>query len=314
MTVVEAPVQIDRGVKPPTWIGAGGVVDMLAHPASEEELLRCLVWARERGLPVRVLGEGANLLVHDAGADGVAISLRRLRRVETVCEEGEVVTLAVQAGASLQQLLIQCARQGWAGLEGLAGVPASVGGACFMNAGGAFGEFGDVVRWIETADVERCELGRLEREATPFAYRHSGLEGRVVTRVGVTLRRDEPAAVRRRLKEVMARKKAAQPLGKKSAGCAFKNPEVDGRRVSAGRLIDEAGCKGLRVGGACVSEQHANFIVTDRFATAENVLALMERVKERVLARCGVTLEREIVVWERQGVRRRASDVAVADG
>ncbi|HBS28600.1 MAG TPA: UDP-N-acetylenolpyruvoylglucosamine reductase, partial [Phycisphaerales bacterium] len=254
------------------------------------------------GHPVRVLGDGANLLVADEGIDGLVVSLERLEPESAEVEHGDgSVTLVRGAGLSLPRLVTDTVREGLAGLEGLAGVPASLGGAVMMNAGGAFGQIGDAVAFVRAlrATGEPVSLARGEIE---FGYRRSGLAGLIVTSVGLRLRRvaeGERAALRERLKEVMASKKASQPMGADSAGCFFKNPTIDGSRVSAGMLIDRAGCKGMRVGGAEVSAVHANFIVTHADCTATDILMLAERVRERVRTAHGVSLENEVVVWRR---------------
>lgn len=274
-----------------TWIGVGGRADALVEPATEVDLLRAIDGA-EAG-PIRVLGDGANLLVDDDGVDGLVIDTRRLNSVEWL--EGGLVR--AQAGANLPRLITESVRRGLAGIEGLAGVPASLGGAIRMNAGGAFGEIAGAIESVRVRTPDG-DIRTLRRDDIPFAYRRSGIEG-VILSADLRLTPAEHAPLRSRLKEVMAKKKASQPLAADSAGCAFKNPTVDGARQPAGRLIDEAGCKGLRIGGAEVSDEHANFIFTHDGATARDVLALMDAVAERVRERFGVELEREVVVWRR---------------
>lgn len=279
----------------PTWFGVGGRADRLARPDSIDALRRAL--EVDHGAPVRILGDGANLLVADEGVDGLVISLENLKRVEQV----ERSLFRVGAGAKLPRLVLDAARRGLAGIEGLGGVPATLGGAVRMNAGGAFGQIADVVESVVALDREGRSLA-LRRNEIDFGYRRSGLEDLIIVEADLRLTPDDPTAVRARLKNVMASKKKSQPLGADSAGCVFKNPEIDGRRESAGRLIDQAGCKEMRVSGASVSTQHANFIVTDNGARAAHVLELIERVREAVHSHCGVTLETEIVIWKRGDV------------
>jgi len=284
---------VERDAPIPTWIGVGGRADALIAPATEDALRSAIdAWADG---PVRVLGDGANLLVDDDGVDGLVLSTERLGDVRWL-ENGLV---RAQAGANLPKLITESVRRELAGLEGLAGVPASLGGAIRMNAGGAFGEIGACVESVRVA-TPGDGVRMLTRDEIPFAYRRSGIEG-VILSADLRLTPAEHAPLRARLKEVMAKKKASQPLRADSAGCAFKNPTIDGARASAGRLIDEAGCKGLRIGGAEVSREHANFIFTHKGATARDVLALMDAVAERVRERVGVELEREVVVWRRGG-------------
>lgn len=297
-----APRLIERSAPIETWFGVGGGADLLARPADEAELGE-LLRNRDPGAPVRILGDGANLLIHDDGADGLTISFEQMDGVECPGEDDAPIVSA-RAGANLPKLILECVSRGLAGVEGLAGIPATVGGAVIMNAGGAFGQIGDVVRRVHalTPDGRRVALSRHEID---FGYRRSGLNGLIVTGVELLLDRVEPgerAGLRESLKRVMAYKKHSQPMGERSAGCVFKNPTVGAERISAGRLIDEAGCKGMSVGGASVSHVHANFVVTRPGATAGDVIELMARVRDSVRTHRGVELEPEVVIWARRGL------------
>ncbi len=309
-TVHSIPLQTDVPI--PTWFGIGGGADALASPRTSDELLACL----EMDPGCRVLGEGANLLVDDAGVGGVVVRLAQgeFRMVEQLPgREGEpdreTVVWRVGAGVDLRRLITDSVRAGLGGLEGLGGIPASIGGALVMNAGGAFGQIADVVRRVFVVS-RRGERLTLEREAIGFGYRKSGLGEYIVTGCEIGLQRGDPAKLRERLKEVMAYKKVTQPMAADSAGCCFKNPTLGrtiedigaaGDRVGAGLLIDRAGCKGLAVGGARVSAQHANFFPVAKGARAADVIGLMEEVERRVFEAFGVRLEREVVVWQREG-------------
>lgn len=291
---------IERNAVIPTWFGIGGRADALARPATTEQL-RALV--REfHGQPIRILGDGANLLVDDDGVDGLVLSLERMDRVDWPADgaPGDVL-VPMQAGASLFRIIPESVRRGLAGLETIAGIPATIGGAIAMNAGGAFGQIADVVSSVEALTLQG-EAVSLRRDQIDFDYRRSGLGELVITGATLRLRRtpdSERDALRARLKEVMEYKKASQPMAERSAGCFFKNPTVDGRRVSAGMLIDQCGCKGLAVGGASVSTRHANFIVTGADCRARDILSLTAEVARRVRQQAGVELEREVVVWRR---------------
>lgn len=292
----------------PTWFNLGGKAARLAKPRSVEELRAAL----EIDPHLRVLGDGANLLVADAGVRELVVSLG-----EGVFGEfslGPVdargyANVRAGAGVHLFKLINATVDAGLTGLENLAGIPASVGGAVVMNAGGKYGATGDHVWTVESLD-RRGTLHTHKRAQIEFTYRHSSLQrlGHIVTAVEFRLKRAEggPAAVKARLKDITEFKKTTQPLNANSAGCCFKNPTLadyvrdlgtPGTRVSAGLLIDRAGCKGLRVGGAVVSDQHANFIVAEKGCTAADVIGLMRQVRERVKAAFGVTLEPEVVVW-----------------
>lgn len=295
-------VVIERDAPLSTWFGIGGRADRLARPRSIEDLLRCV----RLDPALRVLGDGANLLVHDEGVSELVVCLSdpRWERTEIDQRTGRVVA---GAGVSLPRLIKATIEAGLSGLEGLGGIPATVGGAVIMNAGGRFGQIGDAVQSVHAVDRAGIEVVRDRREIR-FEYRRSGLHELILTSVEFMLSPSDPAALRQRHKEVMEYKTGSQPLSADSAGCVFKNPLLAsdlegigarGERVSAGRLIDLAGCKGLSVGGASVSERHGNFIVTSRGCLAADVLELMERVRARVADRFGVMIEPEIVVWRR---------------
>lgn len=295
LTIVEnAPI--------PTWFGIGGGAARLARPASPEDVRRCL----EIDPAARVLGEGANLLVDDEGVPELVIAMDSpgMDRYEIDPRTGRVAALA---GADLAKLATESVRLGLAGLEGLGGIPATLGGAVVMNAGGAFGQIADTVARVEAFDRAGRAVVR-ERASIPFGYRRSGLQGLVITRVELQLTPGDQPALRGRLKEVMAYKKRSQPMAERSAGCCYKNPVLGadlpgigaaGQRVSAGMLIDRAGLKGLAVRGASVSPLHGNFLVTAPGARARDVIDLMGEVERRVFDRFGVRLEREVVVWQR---------------
>lgn len=298
MSTLYEVVQFNRAVE--TWFGVGGSADRFAAPESEEQVRDCLL--AFAGHTVRVVGDGANLLVEDGGVDGLVLSLERLSGVEAV-EEGDeeegIVVLRVGGGKNLPRLVVETVRDGLGGLEHLGGIPASVGGAVVMNAGGAFGEIASCVRGVRALTTTGTRL-YVPREEIEFGYRSSGLEHLVVVSVDLELERApdgaSASAMRQRLKDVMAYKKETQPLADRSAGCCFKNP---GPTLSAGALIDAAGCKGLRVGGAEVSRKHANFVVVHEGCTARDVLDLMDEVEARVRKSHGVSLEREVRVWGR---------------
>ncbi len=299
-TVTQHDSQIELNAPIPTWFKIGGGADRLARPADAEAVARCL----ETDPDLRVLGDGANLLVHDDGIGELVVSLERLAGWEVREQTGRV---HVGAGTNLPKLIVETVRAGLAGLEGLGGIPATLGGALRMNAGGAYGEIATVVHSVHALDRTGA-AHTLTRDQIDFGYRRSGLQDLIILSAELDLAGAETTTLRERLKEVMAYKKASQPMAASSAGCAFKNPTLDrdvdgvgesGLRVSAGMLADRAGCKGLRINGAAVSERHANFIVTDPGARASDVIALMDAVRERVGETFGITIEREVVVWER---------------
>jgi UDP-N-acetylmuramate dehydrogenase len=305
-------IGLEHDAEIPTWFGVGGRADSLARPGTVEDLRDLLLM--HAGDPIRVLGDGANLLVDDDGVDGLVLCLDRLAHVDFESYDEieprtrtgrRPITVRAGGGAGLPRLVTESVRRGVSGLEGLGGIPASVGGAVFMNAGGSFGSIADAVGVVHAVSRLGQELS-IPHDQIAFGYRWSGLNWLVITEVELELEvvpERERASLRQRLKDVMAYKKDTQPLADDSAGCVFKNPVMGGERVSAGMLIDRAGCKGLSVGGARVSERHANFIVVSPGGRARDVIELMERVRERVRAAHGVTLENEVAVWGRSGPR-----------
>lgn len=286
----------------PTWFHIGGRADRLAKPMNTGELLACL--GLDDGL--RLLGEGANLLVDDDGVSDLVVSLQQGSFLDTLIDESTGLVHA-GAGVALPGLINRCVRSGLGGLEKLAGIPATLGGAIIMNAGGAFGEISQYIAQVHAIDRAGREHS-FDRGQIDFAYRQSHLNHLIITGAVLQLEigdREEIAESRARC---MRYKADSQPLGDKSAGCVFKNPTLteriedfgnEGDRVSAGMLIDRAGLKGLSVRGATVSQVHANFITTTPEARAHDVIELIELVRQRVLDRFGINLHNELVIWSR---------------
>ena len=250
--------------------------------------------AADENVGVKVLGRGANVLVSDDGFDGVVV---RLDSEEFGRVDRRGGRFEVGAGVDLMPLVRRCSREGLSGLQALAGIPATVGGAVRMNAGGPAGEMGDVVDEITVLTPERKVEVR-SREQVGFRYRHTGLEeGCVILSATLGLHEDDPKRVRSAFREHLERKQKTQPLAEHSAGCIFKNPTLK----PAGALIDQAGLKGTRYGAAEVSTMHANFIVARSGATASDVLHLIDFVRERVLRVFDTELETEIEIWRPSG-------------
>ncbi len=279
-----------------TSFAIGGPADLLVYPASRDDLVSLIREIKKQGLSYFILGSGTNLLVKDGGFRGVAICLRSMTatRIEREYRSigGAFAVVLAEAGSSLAKLLSFCAEAGLTGLEFAAGIPGTVGGAVCMNAGTAAGEIGDVVESVTLLSPDG-ELIARGREEMGFGYRTSLIpDGCMVLDVRLILRRDDKDKIRARVKELMDARKERQPGGLPNAGSIFKNPQEE----SAGRLIEGAGLKGKTVGGAQVSEKHANFIVNRGNATAADVLSLMEIIKQTVLDVHGVRLEPEIKI------------------
>lgn len=265
----------------------GGPADLVVVAEDAEDLKAALHFARGSGLPVHVLGGGSNTLVRDGGVRGMVILTEKLQELR---REGGEVTAG--GGVRISRLLAFCSRQGLAGLEFLSGVPGTVGGAVWGNAGAWGGEVADRLARVHLVTAEGEDL-LLARGAIPFAYRSSGLPaGAVIVRATFALAPGDPAAIRRRISRWLVQRNASQPVEFRSAGSIFKNPPGD----HAGRLVDQAGVKGTRIGGAVISAKHGNFFVNLGGARAADVLALVNLARERVRATAGVELELEIRV------------------
>jgi UDP-N-acetylenolpyruvoylglucosamine reductase len=292
VTAVPVGVQPDYPLARLTTIRTGGPADFFARPDSPDRLSELLAWAAADAIEVGVVGSGSNLLVADAGFPGLVVKLDgSLAAIE---QEGS--RLLCGGGARLPQASARAARAGLSGLEFGVNIPGTVGGAVKMNANAYGGDLARVLEWIEVTSPGGTE--RRRPAALDFRYRRSNLgPGEIVARASFALSPAEPASVKERLAEMRASRKAAQPSGIKTFGSTFKNPE-DPRAAgrTAGVLLDEAGCRGLTVGGARFSEKHANFVENLGDATTADVVALMAEGRRRVRERFGVELEAEVQV------------------
>jgi UDP-N-acetylenolpyruvoylglucosamine reductase len=273
-----------------TTVRTGGPADFFARPDSAERLADLLGWAEREGVEVGVVGSGSNLLVSDEGFRGLALKLDGA--LSATEREGD--RLVCGGGARLPQASARAAREGLTGLEFGVNIPGTVGGAVKMNANAYGGDLARVLEWVEVATPTGTDTRRPDELG--FAYRRSNLgPSEVVARASFALEPAEPEAVKATLAEMRAQRKAAQPSGIKTFGSTFKNPDdpaAQGR--SAGVLLDEAGCRGLTVGGARFSEKHANFVENMGEATTADVVALMAEGRRRVRERFGVELEPEV--------------------
>ncbi|MBV9211186.1 MAG: UDP-N-acetylmuramate dehydrogenase, partial [Acidobacteria bacterium] len=242
----------------------------------------------------RALGSGSNVLADDAEHHYVVVSTKELKGEARF--DGERVSIS--AGYSLPRLCIDCWRQGLSGIEGLGGIPGTVGGALWMNAGAYEHEIGTVTETVRVAREGR--VAEIPGSEVEWNYRHTSFrEGELLLGATLLLKTDEPAKIKSRMDEAKARRMATQPHGSRSAGCFFKNPP--GSAIGTGKMIDEMGMKGTRRGGAIVSPVHANFIVTEgENARAADALALAEEIRERVRRERGIELEYEVELWSAQ--------------
>ncbi len=282
-------VRFDEPMGRHTSLRVGGPADALARPRSRDELVALLELCRAHEEPVHALGGGFNTLVLDQGLRGVVVRLSELR---ALARDEESLTFA-EAGVTHATITRFCADQSLSGLEFAAGIPGTVGGWLVMNAGVPEREMKDVVTRVEYVDPGSWELR--ERGASELRWHYRRLElpdGAVVLSGRFATRPDEPEAIRERVRRHLDYRRETQPVNEPSCGSVFKNPEGD----RAGRLIEAAGLKGARAGGAEISRLHANFIVNRGDACASDVLALIERTRAEVEQRFGVRLETEVQV------------------
>ncbi|MFH0921151.1 MAG: UDP-N-acetylmuramate dehydrogenase [Fibrobacterota bacterium] len=271
-----------------TW-RVGGPARFFYEPRDAGELKKALVWAHAGGTPVFVLGRGSNLLISDKGYDGLVI--RTADQLTAIRFDGP--RAEAECGAYFGGFLEACADRGLSGLEDLYDIPGTVGGAVFMNAGAFETSVADRLVEVVSLDAKGVEHRRPVAELA-FAYRDSLFRhnNETIVRACFMLSAGEPAVLRARLAETLRKRNDKQPPDRnRSCGSVFKRPPGG----YAGTLIDKAGLKGLRIGGARVSEKHANFIINDNSATAADIAALIDKVRTRVHAFCGVRLETEVI-------------------
>ncbi len=265
----------------------GGNADLAVYPADAEAFAYALDAVVQAGVPYTVIGNGSNTLVRDGGFRGVVFVTTDMRRVTI-----DGTRLTGGCGVLLGSVGTNASRAGLAGAEFANGIPGTLGGAVYMNAGAYGGQLADIVCETVCYDLDAKQVLHLDNAAQHFGYRHSVFmeKNYIILSATLQLTKDEPDAIRARMNDYLARRREKQPLEYPSAGSVFKRPEGH----FAGKLIEDAGLKGLCVGGAEVSPKHAGFIVNVGGATARDVLELIERIREKVYAMSGVTLECEI--------------------
>ncbi|MDO9515720.1 MAG: UDP-N-acetylmuramate dehydrogenase [Syntrophales bacterium] len=289
-------VLFDEPMSAHTSMGVGGRADALIFPDTAEGLGELVSFLLGEGIPFLPVGNGTNLIVKDGGYRGVLISLEALQGLEIreFAVEGDVggVPVHAQAGVSLSGLVDFSVRESLAGMEFCAGIPGSVGGGVKMNAGAWGREMRDVVASISILDAEG-RMREIARSDLLFEYRNLDLpDGAIITGADFHLLRGDRAVIRERISEITAARRARHPLAQRSAGSVFKNPPG----CPAGKMIEEAGLKGLRMGGAEISEKHGNFIVNRGSAKAADVIALIDTARKRILDERGVLLEPELKI------------------
>jgi UDP-N-acetylenolpyruvoylglucosamine reductase len=290
--VTEPPAGVERDypLARLTTVRTGGAAEWFARPGGEERLVELLAWARDEGLAIGVVGSGSNLLVADDGFRGLALKLRG----ELAAIERDGKRLLCGGGARLPSAAAKAAGWGLSGLEFGVNIPGTVGGAVKMNANAYGGQLAEVLEWVDVCTAEGSE--RRPPERLGFAYRRSNLRGdELVARACFRLAPGDPDSVKETMAAMRSRRHEAQPSGIKTFGSTFKNPDderAEGR--TAGQLLEAAGCRGLQVGGARLSEKHANFVENAGEATTADVLELMSEARRRVHERFGLVLEPEV--------------------
>lgn len=285
----QRPLLVAEPMTKHTSFHIGGPADLMAQPQSEAELRTLLMRAAEAAVPVTLIGNGSNLLVRDKGIRGLVIKLGNMLRDIETC--GKVLTFG--SGVSLAMASKKAAELGLSGLEFAVGIPGSIGGAVYMNAGAYDGEMAKVVKSVRVMDAAG-NVSELAAESLDFGYRHSALQGsgKIITSVTVELTAGDKQAIADKMADFSNRRITKQPLELPSAGSMFKRPPG----YFAGTLIDQTGLKGYTVGGAQVSTKHAGFVVNIGGAKAADVLQLISDVQAKVMEAHGVKLEPEVLV------------------
>jgi UDP-N-acetylmuramate dehydrogenase len=279
-----------------TSLRVGGAIDWVISPETEEKAAALIYELERADIAWRALGSGSNVLADDREHRYVIVSLRDLKGEARFDRE----RVSVSAGYSLPRLCIDAARQGLSGIEGLGGIPGTVGGALWMNAGAYGHEIGTVTESVRVAREGKVSV--VPGSEVEWNYRHTSFrEGELLLGATLCLQPDDPGKIKARMEEAKQKRLSTQPHGARSAGCFFKNPP--GSQIGTGRMIDEMGMKGTRRGGAIVSPIHANFIVTEgENAKASDALALAEEIRERVRREHGIELEYEVELWSAESL------------
>tara|TARA_R110002095_G_scaffold142521_2_gene123482 strand:- start:3566 stop:4444 length:879 start_codon:yes stop_codon:yes gene_type:complete len=272
-----------------SYFKIGGPAQFFLEPRNVDELQAVILCCAENEIPLRVFGGGSNILIKDSGVQGAVI---RIHDEEFSKIQVSGTTVTAGAGALLSNLVSQTVKAGLAGLESLVGIPGTVGGALHGNTGGHNGDIGQYATSVSVLTARGEKFVRTADELS-FSYRESSINELAILEATFELKQDDSEEVTNRMKKNWIMKKANQPLTHQSAGCIFKNP----RGMHAGALIEQAGLKGTRIGGAEISDRHANFIVNDENATTENVHDLINLAQHTVAEKFGVELELEIELW-----------------
>jgi UDP-N-acetylmuramate dehydrogenase len=289
--LVRGEVKYGEPLSAYTSLNIGGPAEVMIFPEDPLSVRHILHAVNQKNIPLFILGAGTNLLVSDEGIKGITMSLKAFSKIElTRGGDDENAVLYVGAGVPLPRVVHFAKKNGYSGIEALAGIPGSFGGAVRMNAGSFGTEIKDVIDSVALMN-RRGELRILKKSMLSFGYRNSNLpDDAVLLSANIVLRREDPDEVAKRTDACMQKKRDSQPVGAHSAGCVFKNPEGE----SAGRLIEKAGCKGMNLKGVEVSTLHANYFINSGNARSGDFIELMNIVIAKVKDMSGITLEPEI--------------------
>jgi UDP-N-acetylmuramate dehydrogenase len=272
-----------------TSFKTGGVAEIFAEPRNISELRKVLQFCKDEQKNIFIFGNGSNVLVNDNGVQGVVVHLRGPDFKEIKRDDKYIFS---KAGVKLPQLIKKAALWGLGGLEVLAGIPGTIGGAVKMNAGSKYGSISETISSVTTMTFDG-EIKNINCKDIEFTYRGCNLDKQIIIEVEFLLKESRKEEILKGMDEIYKEKKRTQPLSTFSAGCIFKNPPS----FRAGELIEKAGLKGKKVGGAIVSEKHANFIVNTENATSADILELIKIIKETIKKKYDVPLETEIQIW-----------------
>ena len=285
--IIRGKVKFKEAMKNHTSFHIGGNATFYIEPEDLDDLKKILFFIKERSIPYFILGGGSNILVKDNGFDGIMLSSKSFNSLQI---RGNKAIVA--SGLKLSSLLFSLSKNGLSGLEFLAGIPGTVGGAVIMNAGSEEKGIGNFVGKIEIIDSS-AKIRDISQKKLKFSYRNLKLSKYFfLSRVEFNLKNEDSNLVEERIKKFLKKKRQSQPLKEYSAGCIFKNPPG----LAAGKLIEEAGLKGEKRGDAVISKKHSNFIINSGKAKAEDVLFLMDKIQEEVYKKFNVRLEPEIKI------------------
>jgi len=296
--VISGKVVFDEPMSRHTSMGVGGTADAFVSPKSAEELRRIIACLKRFHVPYIPVGNGTNLIVRDRGYRGVIISMKGLHDVIVAERSPEQTSIYAGAGVALSEIVLLAAEYSLTGMEFCAGIPGSIGGAVKMNAGAYGSEIRNIIETVELMSNSE-EIRKYKGNELNFEYRNLDLPAdTMITGASFLLTRERKKKIQERISEIIGTRKSKHPLEYRNAGSIFKNP---GRKDPAGKIIDEIGLKGTRIGGAKISEKHGNFIINLGDAKAADIIALIDLVQKKMRNERGIELETEVKIVGENG-------------